>query len=45
MKADIYSFGVLLVEIVSGRNNTDTKLPAGEQYLLEMVWFLILDPF
>lgn len=42
-KADIYSFGVLLVEIVCGRNNTNTRLPAGEQYLLEKVW--ILDPF
>lgn len=39
-KADIYSFGVLLVEIVCGRNNTNTKLPVGEQYLLEKVWFL-----
>ncbi|KAM6584695.1 hypothetical protein CsatB_011697 [Cannabis sativa] len=37
-KADIYSFGVLLVEIVSGRCNTNTRLPAGEQYLLERTW-------
>uniref|UniRef100_A0A7N0TUF7 non-specific serine/threonine protein kinase n=1 Tax=Kalanchoe fedtschenkoi TaxID=63787 RepID=A0A7N0TUF7_KALFE len=36
-KADIYSFGVLLLEIVSGRCNTNTKLPIGEQYLLERV--------
>ncbi|RVW94292.1 Cold-responsive protein kinase 1 [Vitis vinifera] len=34
-KADIYSFGVLLVEIVCGRCNTNTRLPIGEQYLLE----------
>ena len=36
-KADIYSFGVL-VEIVSGRCNTNTRLPIEEQYLLERVW-------
>ncbi|KAG2679745.1 hypothetical protein I3760_11G065000 [Carya illinoinensis] len=34
-KADIYSFGVLLLEIVSGRCNTNTRLPFEEQYLLE----------
>ncbi|KAF8026037.1 hypothetical protein BT93_F2758 [Corymbia citriodora subsp. variegata] len=39
-KADIYSFGVLLVEIVSGRCNTNTRLPAGEQFLLERTWEL-----
>ena len=36
-KADIYSFGVLLIEIVSGRCNTNTRLPVEEQYLLERV--------
>ncbi|KAF7835256.1 cold-responsive protein kinase 1 [Senna tora] len=39
-KADIYSFGVLLVEIVSGRCNTNTQLPIGEQYILERTWDL-----
>ncbi|KAL5564418.1 hypothetical protein UlMin_028362 [Ulmus minor] len=39
-KADIYSFGVLLVEIVSGRCNTNKRLPAKEQYLLERAWDL-----
>lgn len=39
-KADIYSFGVLLVEIVSGRCNTNTRLPVEEQYLLERAWDL-----
>lgn len=37
-KADIYSFGVLLMEIVSGRCNTNTRLPYEEQYLLERIW-------
>ncbi|XP_047334469.1 cold-responsive protein kinase 1-like [Impatiens glandulifera] len=39
-KADIYSFGVLLMEIVCGRCNTNIKLPYEEQYLLEMTWEL-----
>ncbi|KAI5674599.1 hypothetical protein M9H77_14963 [Catharanthus roseus] len=39
-KADIYSFGVLLIEIVSGRCNTNTRLPIEEQYLLERTWKL-----
>ncbi|CAN6545489.1 unnamed protein product [Malus baccata var. baccata] len=39
-KADIYSFGVLLMEIVSGRCNTNTRLPIDEQYLLERTWKL-----
>nr|GMC47349.1 putative serine/threonine-protein kinase [Ipomoea batatas] len=39
-KADIYSFGVLLMEIVCGRCNTNTRLPVGEQYLLEKTWRL-----
>eukprot|EP00262_Sarcandra_glabra_P000822 TRINITY_DN10889_c0_g5_i1.p1 TRINITY_DN10889_c0_g5~~TRINITY_DN10889_c0_g5_i1.p1 ORF type:complete len:460 (+),score=39.06 TRINITY_DN10889_c0_g5_i1:207-1382(+) len=39
-KADIYSFGVLLLEIVTGRCNTNTRLPIGEQYLLERTWVL-----
>lgn len=39
-KADIYSFGVLLIEIVSGRCNTNTQLPLDQQYLLERAWQL-----
>lgn len=39
-KADIYSFGVLLMEIVSGRCHTNRRLPAGEQNLLERAWTL-----
>ncbi|PON45702.1 Serine/threonine protein kinase [Parasponia andersonii] len=39
-KADIYSFGVLLLEVVSGRCNTNRRLPAKEQYLLERAWSL-----
>uniref|UniRef100_A0A2P2IUA3 Uncharacterized protein MANES_15G092500 n=1 Tax=Rhizophora mucronata TaxID=61149 RepID=A0A2P2IUA3_RHIMU len=39
-KADIYSFGVLLLEIVCGRSNTNKRLSLDEQYLLERVWQL-----
>ncbi|KAK6133071.1 hypothetical protein DH2020_033110 [Rehmannia glutinosa] len=39
-RADIYSFGVLLIEIVSGRCNTNTRLPIDEQYILERTWKL-----
>ncbi|KAE9458432.1 hypothetical protein C3L33_09690, partial [Rhododendron williamsianum] len=39
-KADVYSFGVLLVEIVTGRCNTNNRLPIAEQYLLERTWEL-----
>lgn len=37
-KADIYSFGILVLEIVSGRSNTNKRLPYEEQYLLERMW-------
>ncbi|KAI5662422.1 hypothetical protein M9H77_21745 [Catharanthus roseus] len=37
-KADIYSFGVLLLEIVTGRCITNRFLPGEQQYLLERVW-------
>ncbi|XP_011653284.1 cold-responsive protein kinase 1 isoform X1 [Cucumis sativus] len=37
-RTDIYSFGVLLLEIVCGRYNINRRLPAEEPYLLEMVW-------
>ncbi|XP_073005216.1 cold-responsive protein kinase 1-like [Typha latifolia] len=39
-KADTYSFGVLLLEIVSGRCNTNTRLPPEDQFLLERAWTL-----
>ncbi|XP_043690363.1 cold-responsive protein kinase 1-like [Telopea speciosissima] len=39
-KADIYSFGVLLLEIVTGRCNNNSRLPVEEQYLLERTWVL-----
>lgn len=39
-KSDVYSYGVLLIEIVTGRCNTNSRLPIDEQYLLERAWQL-----
>ncbi|PON34442.1 Serine/threonine protein kinase [Parasponia andersonii] len=39
-KADIYSFGVLVIEIISCRRNTDLNLPSEMQYLPEYAWKL-----
>ncbi|KAK4723311.1 hypothetical protein R3W88_026090 [Solanum pinnatisectum] len=39
-KSDVYSYGVLLIEIITGRCNTNSRLPIDEQYLLERTWQL-----
>ncbi|KAI7725556.1 hypothetical protein M8C21_019920, partial [Ambrosia artemisiifolia] len=40
-KVDTYSFGIVVLEIISGRRCTDiTDESAGEQYLLEHAWNL-----
>lgn len=39
-KSDTYSFGVLLLEIVSGRSHTNTRLPDEDQFLLDRTWAL-----
>ncbi|XP_071722227.1 cold-responsive protein kinase 1-like [Rutidosis leptorrhynchoides] len=39
-KADIYSFGVLVLEIIGCRKNTDLTLTAEMQYLPEYAWKL-----
>eukprot|EP00253_Pinus_taeda_P001386 PITA_01386 len=40
MKADVYSFGVLVLEIVSGRKISDTDFSQETQSLLELAWRL-----
>lgn len=40
-KADVYSFGVLLLEIVSGTRNKDPAQPDDEVYLPHRVGLLI----
>ena len=37
-KADVFSFGVVALEILSGRPNTDKSLDAKKIYLLEWVY-------
>eukprot|EP00253_Pinus_taeda_P023922 PITA_23922 len=37
-KADIYSYGIVVLEIVSGRKSVDTNLPEPMQILLQWVW-------
>lgn len=39
-KADVYSFGVLILEIVSGRNNAKSSWSGMPKVLLEWVWEL-----
>lgn len=41
-KADIFSFGVVVMEIISGRPNTDSTLADDKMYLLEWVCALAL---
>ena len=36
-KADVYSYGVLLLEVVSGRKNLDYNMPAHKVYLSDWV--------
>jgi hypothetical protein len=39
-KVDVYGFGVLVLEIVSGRKNTDFTLQKENVYLVELAWKL-----
>ncbi|CAM6038039.1 unnamed protein product [Sphagnum compactum] len=39
-KVDVYSFGVLVLEIMSGRKNIDPSLPTHDIYLLDIAWRL-----
>ncbi|MQL75535.1 hypothetical protein Taro_007922 [Colocasia esculenta] len=39
-KADVFGFGVVALEILSGRPNSDTTLPQEKVYLLEWAWQL-----
>ncbi|CAM6060888.1 unnamed protein product [Sphagnum tenellum] len=40
VKVDVYSFGVLLLEIISGRKNIDDNLALEDKYLVEKAWRL-----
>ena len=36
-KTDVFAFGVVALEIISGRSNSDTSLEEEKVYLLELV--------
>lgn len=42
-KADVFSFGVVALEIISGRANSDNSLDMEKIYLLEWVKKIILN--
>lgn len=42
-KADVFSFGVVALEIISGRANSDNSLDTEKIYLLEWVKKIILN--
>jgi len=44
-KADVFSFGIVALELISGRGNLDLRLPPEMAYLLDWVWFLLLSCF
>ncbi|XP_031109691.1 cysteine-rich receptor-like protein kinase 2 [Ipomoea triloba] len=39
-KVDIYSFGIVILEIISGRRSSDLKVEPVTEYLLELAWKL-----
>ncbi|CAH9112046.1 unnamed protein product [Cuscuta europaea] len=40
LKADVYSFGVLILEVVSGKSNSSTNWGGQQKILLEQAWQL-----
>jgi hypothetical protein len=42
-KADVFSFGVLLLEIISGRKNQSSA--EDMDFLIEGVWFILMSSF
>ncbi|XP_031109664.1 cysteine-rich receptor-like protein kinase 2 [Ipomoea triloba] len=39
-KVDIYSFGIVILEIISGRRSSDIRVEPVTEYLLELAWNL-----
>ncbi|CAM6127558.1 unnamed protein product [Calypogeia fissa] len=39
-KADVFSYGIVLLELLSGRTNVDLRLPTDMAYLLDWIWQL-----
>lgn len=39
-KLDVFSYGILILEIISGRKNIDLNMPVEQQYLFDWVSFI-----
>lgn len=39
-KSDVFSFGVVLLELITGRKPVDTSQPVGDESLVEWVIFI-----
>lgn len=40
-RSDVYSFGILLMEVISGRSPVDYSRPAGEVFLYSLTFIII----
>lgn len=43
-KSDVFSFGVVLLELITGRKPVDTSQPVGDESLVEWVSYIVDDP-
>jgi serine/threonine protein kinase len=41
-KVDVYSFGIMMLEIISRRKSIDHELPTNDKYFLEKVRFNLI---
>lgn len=43
-KSDVFSFGVVLLELITGRKPVDPSQPLGDESLVEWVSYTVDDP-
>ena len=39
-RSDVFSFGVVLLELITGRKPVDPRQPLGDESLVEWVWII-----